>query len=323
MKHSALVPPFNLVSSYVYNLMLYTVAPFHDISRDPAAWVWASPMALLAAALIVRASREDLSFDAEITGWTQNPLYIGVLGLAVLVLGMLPYLLAGYNPSLGFTSQSRVYWSATFGLAILFALLFSVWKDRRILLGARVIAVGMIALMAVFLADLRNGWQVAADKREKLLASLLTQVPDVKPGTTFLLMDLQSYIPKGGIDRAVVFQGVDGIGEFVKMLYGKKDLYAYFLYSKNRVPGDTKGEWAAVSPAGVVARGSAVRPPIPPDSLLILKREGTNLVLLDKVSAEEGTAAIRWNGAQSIRSNPDLILNSPASNGKPSPREMR
>ncbi len=190
-------------------------------------------------------------------------------------------------------------------------------------MGARVIAVGMIALMAVFLADLRNGWQVAADKREKLLASLLTQVPDVKPGTTFLLMDLQSYIPKGGIDRAVVFQGVDGIGEFVKMLYGKKDLYAYFLYSKDRAPGDTKGEWAAVSPAGVVARGSAVRPPIPPDSLLILKREGTNLVLLDKVSAEEGTAAIRWNGAQSIRSNPDLILNSPASNGKPSPREMR
>lgn len=323
VSHSSLVPSFNLVSSYVYNLILYTMAPFHDISWDPAAWVWASPLALLAAALIVRASREDLSFDAEITGWTQNPLYIGVLGLAVLVLGILPYLLAGYNPSLGFTSQSRVYSSATFGLAILFALLFSAWKDRRILLAARVIAVGMIALMAVFVADLRNGWQDAANKREKLLASLLAQVPDVKPGTTFLLMDLQSYIPKGGIDRAVVFQGVDGIGEFVKMLYGKKDLYAYFLYSKDRAPSDTKGEWASVSPEGLVARGSAVRPPIPLNSLLILKREGTNLVLLDKVSAEEGIAAIRWNGASSIRSNPDLILKSSDSKGKPRPGKTR
>ncbi len=51
-----------------------------------------------------------------------------------------------------------------------------------------------------------------------------------------------------------------------------------------------------------------MRPPIPLDSLLILKREGTNLVLLDKLSAEDGTAAIKWNGAQSIHSNPDLIL---------------
>ena len=82
----------------------------------------------------------------------------------------------------------------------------------------------------------------------------------------------------------------------------------YFLYSKNQVPNNTEGEWATVSPAGLTARGSAMRPPIPLDSLLILKREGTNLVLLDKLSAEDGTAAIKWNGTQSIRSNPGLIL---------------
>ena len=149
-----------------------------------------------------------------------------------------------------------------------------------------------------------------------MLAGLLRQVPDVKPGTTFLLMDVQSYVSKGGMDRAVVFQGVDGIGEFVRMLYGKKDLYAYFLYSKNQVPNNTEGQWATVSPAGLAARGSAVRPPIPLDSLLILKRDGTNLVLLDRLSAEDGTAAIKWNGAQSIRSNPDLILKTSESKGR-------
>jgi len=308
--HRSLVPSFNLVSSYVHNLMLYTVAPFREISWDPAAWVWACPVALLAAALVFRASRDDSAVRDGSAGWTQSPPYIAALGMAVLVLGMLPYLLAGYNPSLGFTSQSRVYSSTTFGLAILFALLFSASKDKRILFGTKVIAVCMIGLMAVFLADLRNGWQEAADKREKLLASLLRHVPDVKPGTTLLLMDVQSYVSKGGIDRAVVFQGVDGIGEYFRMLYGKKDLYAYFLYSKNQVPNNTKGEWATVSPEGLTARGSAVRPPIPLDSLLILKREGTNLVLLDRLSAEDGTAAIKWNGASSIRSNPSLILKS-------------
>ncbi len=308
--HRSLVPSFNLVSSYVYNLVLYTVAPFRAVSWDPAAWVWACPVALLAAALVFRASRDDFAVSERPAGWTQSPLYIAALGTAILVLGMLPYLLAGYNPSVGFTSQSRVYSSATFGLAILFALLFSASKDKRILFGTKVIAVCMIGLMAVFLADLRNGWQEAAQQREKLLASLLRQVPDVKPGTTLLLMDVQSYVSKGGIDRAVVFQGVDGIGEFVRMLYGKKDLYAYFLYTKSQVPNNAKGEWATVSPQGLVARGSAVRPPIPLDSLLILKRGGTNLVLLDKLSAEDESAAIKWNGAPSIRSNPSLILKS-------------
>ena len=167
--HRSLVPSFNLVSSYVCNLMLYTVAPFREISWDPAAWVWACPVALLAAALVFRASREDSAISERPTDWTQSPLYVAALGMAVLVLGMLPYLLASYNPSMGFTSQSRVYSSATFGLAILFALLFSASKDKRILFGTKVIAVGMIGLMAVFLADLRNGWQEAADRREKVV----------------------------------------------------------------------------------------------------------------------------------------------------------
>jgi hypothetical protein len=316
VSHSSLIPSFGLTTSYIHNLMLYTVAPFHDISWDLAAWVWACPVALLVAALVFKASRDESASSQTLSGWTQSPLYVAVLGIAVLVLGMLPYLLAGYNPSMGFTSQSRVYSSATFGLAILLALLFSVPKNKRILFGTKVIAVCMIGIMAVFLADLRTGWQEAAVRRDKLLASLLGQVPDVKPGTSFLLMDVQSYVSKDGMDRGVVFQGVDGIGEFVKMLYGKKDLYAYFLYSKHQVPKNAKGEWATVTPQGLTARGSAVHPPIPLDSLLILKREGNHVVLVDRLSAEDGTAAIKWNGARSIRSNPGLILKYPDSKSR-------
>jgi hypothetical protein len=312
--HRSLMPSLSLTYSYVYNLMLYTVAPFREISWDPAAWVWACPVALLAAALVFKASRDDLSLSKSLGGWTQSPLYIAALGVVILVLGMLPYLLAGYNSSMGFTSQSRVYSSATFGLAVLLALLLSASTKRRILFSTKVIAVCMIGVMAVFLADLRIGWQEAAAKRDTLLASLVRQVPDVKSGTTFLLMDVQSYVSKGGMDSGVVFQGVDGMWEFVKMLYGNKDLYAYFLYSKKRALDNTQGQWAIVTPEGLIARGSAVRPPIPLDSLLILKREGTNLVLLDRVSAEDGTAAIKWNGVQSIRSNRDLILMRPQPN---------
>ena len=71
--HRSLVPSFNLVSSYVCNLMLYTVAPFREISWDPAAWVWACPVALLAAALVFRASREDSAIRDRPADWTQSP----------------------------------------------------------------------------------------------------------------------------------------------------------------------------------------------------------------------------------------------------------
>ena len=71
--HRSLVPSFNLVSSYVYNLILYTVAPFREISWDPAAWVWACPVALLAAALVFRASREDSAVSERPAGLDPKP----------------------------------------------------------------------------------------------------------------------------------------------------------------------------------------------------------------------------------------------------------
>jgi hypothetical protein len=142
--HRSLVPSFNLVSSYVCNLMLYAIAPLREISWDPAAWVWACPVALLAAALVFRASREDSAIRDGSAGWTQSPMYVSALGLAILILGMLPYLLASYNPAMGFTSQSRVYSSATFGLAILLALLFSASKNKNYL-GTKVILGMMVS----------------------------------------------------------------------------------------------------------------------------------------------------------------------------------
>ena len=47
------------------------------------------------------------------------------------------------------------------------------------------------------------------------------------------------------------------------------------------------------------------------DSLLILEREGTQLVLLDRISADERKAAIDWNGVTELYSNLDLILTAP------------
>jgi len=241
---------------------------------------------------------------------------------------------------MGFTSQSRIYSSASYGVAIMLGVLATSAGENffcnpagpgtpvpssknstihplrrlRVQMGLKFAAAVVIALMAVFFMDLRNKWQEAAEKRNQLCASLLEQVPNVAPGTTFLFLDLQWYLSNRATDRAVVFQGVDGLGEFVRMLYNNKDLYAYFLYPDEKVADDKEGRTASASPKGLVARGSAIRPPIPLDTLLIFVRKGSKLVLLDTLSAKDNLAAVNWNGLTAIHSNRKLIL--PASGPK-------
>lgn len=306
--HSSLVPPAGLIWSYLSNLALYCLAPFTNPSSDKMAWVWGGAAALIAALLLFREAKSEPSTKETPGCLEQSSLYIAVLGMCILVLGMLPYLMAGYEPSLGFTSQSRIYSSGSFGLAILLALAFSTSNNRLLLTAKKIVAVIMIAVMAGFLAGLRNNWLEAAAKRDKLYDSLLAQVPNVASGTTFLFLDLQSYLPKRGIGRAVVAQGVDGLDEFIKILYHNKNVDAYFLYPAAKVSDDTEGRKASVSPDGLVARGSAVRPPIPLGSLLIFKRLGDELVLIEKLSSDDKGVAIEWHGVSQVRSNRELIL---------------
>jgi hypothetical protein len=306
--HRALIPPLGLVEDYLANLAFYCLMPFRELSTDKAAWVWGIGTALLAACLLRGASSADDRVDRTHDGWEQSPAYIALLGLALPVLGTLPYLLAGYDPDPGFTSQSRVFSSASFGLPILMALAATAWTDKTVRAVTATAALVVLAFMAVFLAGLRGDWQAAAEDRDDLCADLLRQVPDVKPGTTFLFLDLQWYLSRGGVDRAVVFQGVDGLGEFIRMIYGKKDVYAYFLYPRDLPSVEDKGRTATASPEGFMARGSAVRPPIPLESLLIFKRVGTKLVLVDHISAQDAAASVNWKGISSIHSNRELIV---------------
>jgi hypothetical protein len=318
--HSSLIPPWSLAWTYIANLARYCLAPFGDFSSDKMAWVWGGLVALITCGLLSRCARGDFVGNERAMSWNQSSLYIALVGLAILVLGMLPYLMAGYDSSLGFTSQSRIYSSATYGVAILLGVLFTATANRKARLCLKTAAVVGIALMAVFFMSLRNNWQEAAEKRDQLCASLLEQVPDVAEGTTFLFLDLQCYLSGHAGQSAVVFQGVDGLGEFVRMLYKKKNVYAYFLYPIEDAAVDKEGRCAVASPHGIVARGCAPRPQIPLDSLLILMRQGSKLVLIDAISESDRLAAIDWNGVTAVRSNRNLIL--PAIKPRPQPQAI-
>jgi len=307
--HTNLAPPFFLGWSYLSTLMLFLAAPFSILSGDKWSWAWGVLVAAIAWGLLHSYPYLSENGDPPRNGCRDREYCYGLfLGAMVFLLGILPYLLAGYGAVLGFTSQSRIFSAGSFGLAIFLGFLLTPRlrndKFRGTLNYAAIIILGF---MAVFFADLRNGWKESADKRKELCASLLRQVPGVAEDTTLLFLDLQSYVS----NRAVVFQGVDGLGEFVRMLYNKKKLNAYFLYPSNSTSPDLEGKTAVVSPLGIMARGSAVKGPSHLDSLLILEREGSQLVLLDRISADEKKAAIDWNGVTELYSNLDLILTAP------------
>ncbi|HMK36120.1 MAG TPA: hypothetical protein VK463_13690 [Desulfomonilaceae bacterium] len=301
--HKSLVPSFHLFSGYVIHLAGYLSAPFFHVSSDAGAWAWAICSAVFIAALVFRGSGIHSS-GRDATGGEPGSGYIAGLGALVLALGILPYLLAGYTAEVGFTSQSRVYSSGTFGLAILLALSATAWKSPKLRQAALTVAVVALFFMALFMADLKNDWRQAAAQRKELCAQLLQQAPDVEAGTTFLFLDLQSYVS----NRAVIFQGTGGLDEFVKMLYHKKTVNAYFLYPEKDLFRDVKGKTATASAQGIVPRGRLMTEPIPLDSIVMFRKQGTKLAIVDVISEKEHLCAIDWQGISSIQSNLGRIV---------------
>lgn len=309
VKQSSLIPPVNLVFSYFRDIFVYTLYPFTNPPSDPVSWLWAIPIAIVVAATLFQLSKLESGRHLKYGRFDQSSAYIACTGIFFLILGIAPYLMAGYTSSIGFTSQSRIYSSATYGLAILLGLLASSGSSPRVRLALRGAGVIAICFMAVFLASLKNDWQEAHRQRTELCRSLLNQVPGVESNTTFLFLNLQSYISKEGVDRAVVFQGVDGLVEWVRMLYGKRNIRAYFLYPGDHVSPDDKEERRAiVSKSAIVARGSSAHGTIPLNSVLIFDRRANQLQLLDGLSQGEDVASIEWKGISKINSNRKLIL---------------
>jgi hypothetical protein len=301
--HRSLFPSLDLIWSYAANLVRYCTAPFHLFPGDPLSWGWGVMVAIIAGFLLMYADR-NVPTSEEDSG---SSAYVAVVGASIVILGILPYALAGYQSKVEFTSQSRIYSSSSFGLAILVGLFFSMSADSRLKKLQKAAAIVLIAFMAAFLAGLRINWQAAEEKRSAIYSSLRQAVPAVAPGTTFLFLDLQSYISGAKTGSAVIFQGVDGLDEFIKMFYNDRDVHAYFLYSPKSVENNKENRALIASPDGVVARGSALRPPVPLDTLLILKKIDDRMVLLDSVDSTQDVAIV-WNGISEIRSNKDRIL---------------
>ncbi|HTY22480.1 MAG TPA: hypothetical protein VMC85_05085 [Desulfomonilaceae bacterium] len=329
VEHVSIVPPLQLLWAYLGLLPFYIAAPFTSIPSD--LWIWAlgAGVAAWATSLLfifnsVRRSKSDSKDDLH---RHRKVLYKLVLGLTILLLGMLPYQLAGYGlahpgvvdtllakwgfaaaghpNSFNFNEASRVYSSASCGLAILFAALLCAWSSNKARLAAKIGAVAALGFMVMFHAGLSIDWKEAAAIRNGLVKSLVEHVPDVKPRTNFVFLNLESYHK-----RAAIIRGWGGLRALIRILYDDPTLGAWYLYPSASEWPNSSLQQAIVLRTGFVTRGIEMNEPASHDSLLVFTRSGTNMVLLDKISSDDGltVTGIDWKGARSIHSNADRIM---------------
>jgi hypothetical protein len=326
--HRHLLPPWDLLWSYPALLPFYLAAPFTDIAPAGWAWILGTAAAIGTAALIFftgrvqegQASPSEQGFPHE--GW-----YIVLTAMAIVLLGMLPYQLAGYGsvtPTLVDTAQikwgltpggetswfnfnwsSRIYSAGTYGLAILLAALLTFWKRPAFSFIGKAAAVGCMLMMVVFHAGLSLDWREAAVIRNELTQSLVSQVPDVKSDTGFVFLNLDSRHK-----RAAVFRGWMGLRSLVRMLYDDPSLNAWYLYPHAWKWPNEVHQQGFVLPKGFVSRGMKMNAPFPHGNLLVFNRVGNKLELIDKISPKDGLSptGIAWRGGDALASNPSRIV---------------
>jgi len=322
--HSYLLPPFELLWSYLALLPFYLLAPFTSLSADRWTLLAGFLVVLGTAGLFLFSSRGWSA--AEVTAESRfapgSQWYLVVLGGAIVVLGMLPYQLAGYGsftPRLAetlmakcgmllegdlswfnFSWASRIYSSASVGVAILLASGLSGWRKPSARLLGKAAALVIIGFMAVFHAGLSLDWREAAEIRNDLIRSLVSQVPDVRSGTNFVFLDLNC-----SHKRAEVIRRENGLRELIGMLYADQTLCAWRVYPYAYHWPDHVYQQAVAMPAGFLSRGQRQDKPAPHESLLLFKRSGRELVLLDTITAQDGSVptGIAWRGVEHLTSN--------------------
>lgn len=328
VSHRHFLPPFELVWSYLALLPVYLVEPFISVKLD---WRAVSIAFLVITALSLILFYYDPDEAPEESGGRfgleNRKLYILFVAIVIFFLGMVPYQLAGYGSLIpkisdtvlskygllpdgntswfNFNWSSRIYSSASFGLAILFGLCVGFWTSPKAQKLAKVCVVSVLGFMVVFHAGLITDWREAAEKRNSICESLISEAPDVLPNTNFLLVNLEYYHK-----RAAVFRGWGGLRELVRMLYDSKDLGAFYVHPYAWSWPNTVCQQGIALRDGFCTRGVKLDRPLPLDSLVILNRFGDKMKLVEKLSCFDSMAptGISWKEISQIHSNPDLIV---------------
>ncbi len=328
---AGLTPSTELLWSYLVLLPFYLIAPFKSLPG--LSWpVFLGAMSTVWSIFVIyNTQSRPQNGESPKQNCVQNvpneTLYIVILGFGILFLGMAPYQIAGYgssNPKIvdtvwaklgmindphpawfNFNEASRIYSSASYGMAILIAVAATVWKRNIVRNTAQILIAVAIGFMAAFHAGLSLDWKEASMIRNKLIGSLAIKAPSVRNGTNFVFVDLELYHK-----RAAVIRGWSGLRELIRMLYNNPSLGAWYVYPSDTAWPNTSRQQAIISPTGFISRGMDLDHPAQSGTLLIFRRQGSNLLLLNKLSSNDDfvQSGISWQGCDELRSNPTRII---------------
>ena len=101
----------------------------------------------------------------------------------------------------------------------------------------------------------------------------------------------------------------NGLRELVGMLYADRTLGAWYVYPNAYHSPNHVSQQAVATPTGFLSRGQRQGEPAPHESLLLFKRSGRELVLLDRITARDGSVptGIAWRGVERLASNFERI----------------
>ena len=328
---AGLTPSTELLWSYLVLLPFYLIAPFKSLPG--LSWpVFLGAMSTVWSIFVIYNTKSrPQNGESPKQNCVQNvpneTLYIVILGFGILFLGMAPYQIAGYGSSdpkiidtvwaklgmindphpawFNFNEASRIYSSASYGMAILIAVAATVWKRNIVRNTAQILIAVAIGFMAAFHAGLSLDWKEASMIRNKLIGSLAIKAPSVRNGTNFVFVDLELYHK-----RAAVIRGWSGLRELIRMLYNNPSLGAWYVYPSDTAWPNTSRQQAIISPTGFISRGMDLDRPAQSGTLLIFRRQESNLLLLNKLSSNDDfvQSGISWQGCDELRSNPTRII---------------
>ncbi len=287
------MPSARLVNEYLSSTLWYLLKPIFENRLE--IWACAAGLALSVALafFLVKAPGRRAETGASAKTWAL-PLVAILFGAVLYFLGILPYLLIDYSVSPAWTIETRILSSAGYGLFLLLAVPF-LFPLRGLAATVAILVIGgLVGAWLSFGHASRQDWQEAADRHCLMWNSLLQQVPYVSEGTAFLFDDLRVRN-----DHAIVFGGSDSVQVLVGLLYKRPGI-------TDHVFGYNLDERVLLREHGLeTSRSQAYQGgPIPLDSLILVRRQGDKLVVVNSFTPEIAVSTNRNRIVQPPQDSP-------------------
>jgi hypothetical protein len=216
-----------------------------------------------------------------------------LIGLLAFALGVAPYLLTGYVPVWKYGPVARIYSSGVFGVVGI--LCWFLPRRGRLWPVVRLVAAVWVGIMALFPITSRYDLQYVSRLREQFFTDLITQAPQLKAGTTLVLIDAYMEIGQA--------QTIAGSTHFSRIFYDPS------IEAVNVIPRTyTNGISAIINSKGIQISANVYRSL---DTVVILQRQGDHLVLVDCLQAD-AEQSISWGeGISEVCTNKDRIIPDP------------